>query len=247
MRLPEKGRRHPSGAVALLSYHRARVPARLLAFLLDQLGDALPQLLDLAMEGLELLDAGVRAVGAGRAVGQEAGRALLGRNQGRAGRYPDHGGALGHVLGDHRIGADPGPVADLDRAEHGGARADDDAVADRRVAVAALAAGRIGAAQGDVLVDGDLVADHRRLADHDEAVVDEEIASDLGAGMDVDRGKEAGEMVDQPGGEVELALEQPVREAMEAERQHAGIEQYFPSRTRRRIARLDRIEIGYQP
>ena len=72
---------------------------------------------------------------------------------------------------------------------------------DRRVALAGDAVGRVGAAQGDVLVDGDVVADLGGLADHDEAVVDEEIAADLRAGMDVDRGQEAAEMVDQPGEE----------------------------------------------
>ena len=43
-----------------------------------------------------------------------------------------------------------------------------------------------------MLVDGDVVADLGGLADHDEAVVDEEVAADLRARMDVDRGQPSG-------------------------------------------------------
>ena len=39
------------------------------------------------------------------------------------------------------------------------------------------------------LVDRDVVADLGGLADHDEAMVDEEVAADRRAGMDVDRGQ----------------------------------------------------------
>ena len=52
-------------------------------------------------------------------------------------------------------------------------------------ALAALAAGGIGAAQRRTLVDGDIMADFRRLADHGEAMVDEEAPADPRAGMNV--------------------------------------------------------------
>src|SRR5690606_36935992 len=104
------------------------------------------------------------------------------------------------------------------------ARADDHVVLERRVAFAALAVGGIGAAEGDALVDGHVVADLGGLTDHGEAVVDEEVAADLRAGMDVDRGQPAAEMIDQAGEEVELAFEQPVGEAVEAERPDARVE-----------------------
>ena len=61
----------------------------------------------------------------------------------------------------------------------------------------------------------------------------------VGAGMDVDRGQEAAQMIDEAGEEIELALVQPVGEAVEAERPDAGIKQDFPPASRRRIARLD--------
>ena len=120
--------------------------------------------------------------------------------------------AGGDILGDDRIGADLGALADLDRAEHLRARADHDAVADGRVALAADAGRRVGAAQRDMLVNGDVVADLGALADDAEAVVEEEALADLRAGMNVDRGQEAREMVDQPREEIEVPLPQPVRE-----------------------------------
>src|SRR5680860_747158 len=46
----------------------------------------------------------------------------------RVARIADHGGAGGHVLDHHRVGADLGPVADRDWAEQLGAGADRDAV-----------------------------------------------------------------------------------------------------------------------
>ena len=78
------------------------------------------------------------------------------------------------------------------------------------MALAADARRRVGAAQRDMLVDGDVVADLGALADHAEAVIEEEALADLRAGMDVDRGQEAREMVDQPGEEEQPPLPQPV-------------------------------------
>ena len=149
----------------------------------------------------------------------------------RLGRDADHRRARRDVLGDDRIGADLGAFADLDRPEHLRARADHDAVAQRRVALAADAGGRVGAAERDVLVDGDVVADLGGLADHGEAVIDEEALADLRAGMDVDRGQEAREMVDQPGEEIEPPFAQPVRDAVQAERRARPDRAGLPSAT----------------
>ena len=77
-------------------------------------------------------------------------------------------------------------------------------------------------------------------------MVDEEVAADLRAGMDVDRGQEARQMIDQPREEIEPPAVQPVRDAVERQRPDAGIEQHLPARPRRRVARLDRVEIGKQ-
>ena len=45
--------------------------------------------------------------------------------------------------------------------------------------------GRVGAAQGDVLVHGDIVANLGRFTNHAETMVEEEIAANLGAGVNV--------------------------------------------------------------
>jgi hypothetical protein len=58
-------------------------------------------------------------------------------------------------LHHHGVGADAAVVADLDRAEQLGPGADGDAIAHRRVALAALEA---GAAERDPVVHGHVVA-----------------------------------------------------------------------------------------
>ena len=103
------------------------------------------------------------------------------------------------------------------------------------------------ATQRHALVDRHIVADLGGFADDHEPVIDEEIAPDRRAGMNVDRGGEAREMVDRARQEIEPGAKQPVRDAVIAERPDAGIQQNLPPRARRRIASLDRIEIGGQP
>src|SRR3546814_10318109 len=64
--------------------------------------------------------------------------------------------------------------------------------------------------------------------------------------MDVDGGQKARQVVDGAGEEIKLALEQPVRDAVQPQRQHTRIKQHFPARARRRVAGLYRIEIADQ-
>ena len=68
----------------------------------------------------------------------------------------DHRAVGRHVVDDHRAAADLAAVADGDVAEHRGADADDDAVLERRMALAGLLA---GAAERDALVERHVVAD----------------------------------------------------------------------------------------
>ena len=105
---------------------------------------------------------------------------------------------------------------------------------------------RAGAAQGYALIDGDVVTDLRRLADDDEAVVDEEVASDLGTGVNIDRGQEAGEVIDQPREEEGSRLIQPMRDPVPGQRPDAGVQQNLRTRMRSGIASPDRIEISGQ-
>ena len=82
---------------------RLRGPFRVLLALLGQLGDALAQLLDLALQQLELLGRRDRSSPRRGAVREEGPRALAGIDQGRAGGNADHRRAFGDVLGDHAL------------------------------------------------------------------------------------------------------------------------------------------------
>ena len=108
---------------------------------------------------------------------------------GAAGAADDLGGNARHrgVGGDgmehHRAGGDPRAMADLDIAEDLGAGADEHAVADLGMTVAALLA---GAAERHVLEHRHVVLDHRGRADHEAGgVVEEDAAPDPGRRMDV--------------------------------------------------------------
>ncbi len=81
----------------------------------------------------------------------------------------------------HRAGRDLGAMADLDVAEDFRAGADQHAVADLRMAVAA---GLAGAAERHAVQDRDVVFDDGRLADHQTGrMVDEDALADLAAGL----------------------------------------------------------------
>src|SRR5437763_4894865 len=95
-----------------------------------------------------------------------------------------------------------------------------------------------------MLVDGDVIADLVAFSDHAEAVVEEEALTDLRAGMNVDPGQEAREMVDQAREEEQPSLPQPMRCPVKRQRGDAGIEENVPARPRGGITGLDRIQIG---
>src|SRR3546814_20371147 len=77
-----------------------------------------------------------------------------------------------------------------------------------------------------------------------KAMVDEQMAADRRAGVDVDAGQEARKMIDEAREEEEPRLEQPVRDAAHADREQPRVEEDFPPRPRRGTAPLDRVQIG---
>src|SRR5919199_4512223 len=97
-----------------------------------------------------------------------------------------------HILDYHGATTDARAVAERDRPQNLRADADDDIIAQRRMAFpTALAC----AAQSHILVQDDVIADDRRLADHDtHAVVDEKASADLRAGMNLDAGQEPADL-----------------------------------------------------
>ena len=99
------------------------------------------------------------------------------------GRHARDGDIVRHRLEHHRSRRDARAAADLDIADDVGARADQHAVADLRMAVAVVLA---GAAERHVVQHRDVVADRRGLADHQAGgVIEEDAAADLGRRMDV--------------------------------------------------------------
>src|SRR5690606_11578482 len=169
-------------------------------------GEAGLKPLHLAAQNLQFLGLGIVFFIAGRAVGEEVLGVDLGVHQQRLGRVADHGRAFRHVLGDDGVGPDAGALADDDGAENLGVGPDDRAVRDGGVALAALAAGGVHAAQRDALIHGDIMADVCGFTDHyAHAVVDEQVAPDLRAGVNLDAGQEAPELRDRPRQPVEPA------------------------------------------
>src|SRR5688572_11241871 len=96
-----------------------------------------------------------------------------------------------HVAADHRAFADHGVAAEDRRV-----RVDRDVVLQRRMALLAdVEATALVRERGErhAVVELDAIADHARLADHDAgAMVDEEVAADRGAGVDVDARRAVG-------------------------------------------------------
>src|SRR3546814_13651799 len=106
------------------------------------------------------------------------------------------------------------------------------------MALAADAVRGVGAAERDALIDRDIVADLGGLADDDaETMIDEEVPADLRARMDVDRGQETRQVIDEAREEEQPRLEPPVRDAVHTDREQPRIEQNFPARPRRWVDR----------
>ena len=158
-------------------------------------------------------------------------------------RHARHGHVVRHRLEHHRSRRDARAVADLDIADDAGARADQHAVADLRMAVAVILA---GAAERDAVQHRDVVADHRGLADHEAGgVIEEDAAADLGGRMDValeHRRRAALQVI----GEVLAALvPQPVRQPVGLDGVEAlVVEHRLDEAVGRRIAVEHRDDVG---
>ncbi len=132
----------------------------------------------------------------------------------------DHGGVGRDVLDHDRVGADLGVVADRDRAQQLGPRADGDVVLEGGMALPGLEA---SAAEGHALEQRHAVADLGRLADHDaRAVVDEEVRADSGGGVDLDPGEGAAGVGENARRERHLGVPERVRDAVGQQGLHAG-------------------------
>lgn len=109
-----------------------------------------------------------------------------------ASRHAHDGAVIGHIFDDNRVAADFDVVADANVAEHLGACAHGDVVAQGGVALAGLVT---GAAERDALVEHAVVAHNGGLADDDaHGVVDKEVLADLCGGMNLDAGDVAGDL-----------------------------------------------------
>jgi hypothetical protein len=109
-----------------------------------------------------------------------------------ASRHAYDGAVVGHVLDDNRVAADFDIVADANVAEHLGARAHGDVVAQGGVALAGLVA---GAAECDALVEHAVVAHDGGFADDDaHGVVDKEVLANLRGRVNLDAGDVAGDL-----------------------------------------------------
>ena len=113
------------------------------------------------------------------------------------------------------------------------------------MALAGNAIGGIGAAQRHMLIERHIVADFRCLADHGEAMIDEEITTDLRAGVDVVAGQKRDRWLTARARKKSRALYSAC--AMRCQKvPDAGIEENFHAQARRGVARLDQIQIANQ-
>lgn len=107
--------------------------------------------------------------------------------------FVENEGARGDAVGEENAGPDGGSCADDGFAPHdGGSGIEGDVIFEGGVAffsAESLAAGEGFGDQGNALIEFDVGSDHGGFSDDDAcAVVDEEMASDLGAWVDVDAG-----------------------------------------------------------
>src|SRR5271165_2143206 len=156
--------------------------------------------------------------------------------------HAHYGGVIRNITQHHRAGTDAAVLANYDVAQHLRARADNDIVADCRMALAALLA---GAAQGHALIQRHIITDDRSLANnHAHSVIDEEPAADLRAGMNLDASYELGELRQRARHKEPAANPQPVVKAVSPQRMQPRVEQHNLERgPRRRIAFFDSGDI----
>ncbi len=157
------------------------------------------------------------------------------------------------VLDHHRIGAHPGTASDRDGSQHLRAGPHDDIVGQRGVALAVHLRAGIDRgrdpAQGDAVVERDVVADLSGFADHRaHAVIDEKAPADTGTWMDFYPGQPTAQVGDEAAGQPPAPHPQAVGRTVD---QHSVIarvaEQNFQARADRRVARLDRVDVGQNP
>lgn len=104
-----------------------------------------------------------------------------------------------------------------------------------------------GAAEGHPLVEHDPIADLGGLADHHaHAVVNEEAATNAGAGVDLDPGEEARDLRDQTGDERYATAMDGVGDAVQSNGVQAGVEQHLGQVACGRVIAKDRAHIVAQ-
>ena len=162
----------------------------------------------------------------------------------RPGGDANHGGAGGNVLQDDRIGADPRPLANRNRAQHLGARANHDIIFECRVAFAWRPC---DAAECDAVVKRHIIADHGGLADHHtHAVVDEKAPPDGRARMYFDASEHPPHVRDKAPEQTHAMAPQPICQAKKPQRVKARItEKNLDARTHSRVAAKYTIHIFF--
>lgn len=99
-------------------------------------------------------------------------------------RNADDGLARRNIMRDNGIGTDTTTVAESDRSQDLRARTDEDAIADRRMALDRI---KFDPAQGDAMKDNAIIADFRGFTDNDaHAMIDHQPLPQLGSGMNLD-------------------------------------------------------------
>ena len=170
--------------------------------------------------------------------------------RGRVGRAVDQprghtgdGAAGGHVFQHDRARGDLGVVTDSDVAQHLGPCAQQHALADLGMAVAAFGT---GPAQGHGVQHRHLVADHRRLADDDaRAVVEEQARPQLRRWMDVDLEQFGDAALEMEGQGLAALGPEPVRHPPGLQcLESLEIEERLQQRLDRRIALGHGLQIG---
>src|SRR5665213_1161754 len=123
-----------------------------------------------------------------------------------------------------------------------GAGADDDAVLERRVA---LAAAERRAAERHALIERHVIADFRGFADDDaRAMIDEQAMPERSAGMDFDAGEDATEIRHETAEHQPAMAPQPMRQAVAQHRVEARIAQNdLQPGARSRVEAQNRVDI----